>query len=185
MTPVRFLEPALERWLSEIPFRTPLTARSDAPIVSELTSLLANSSTIRGTSLEALLWLRIGSIEQAHEIAQSDPSPMGSYLHGVVHRIEGDHWNSKYWFRRVQSPSLLYVIQSSVAKQGSTSLDANSELFSEIATLPCMDQGVFAVEKFVDACAACRTAPNRQALEAIGHWEWLSLWHVLTVTGYE
>jgi hypothetical protein len=28
---------------------------------------------------------------------------MGSAWHAVVHRLEGDFWNSKYWWRRVGS----------------------------------------------------------------------------------
>lgn len=49
------------------------------------------------------LWLLAGDIHQSHSISQDLPSPEGSFLHGIMHRREGDFGNSKYWFRRVGS----------------------------------------------------------------------------------
>jgi len=51
--------------------------------------------------LGAALWLYVDDIDQAHRICQDDPSSFGAIWHGVVHRREGDFWNSRYWFRRV------------------------------------------------------------------------------------
>jgi hypothetical protein len=42
-----------------------------------------------------------GDWRRAHEIAQDDPSPEGTYWHGIVHRLEPDAWNAGYWFRRL------------------------------------------------------------------------------------
>ncbi len=37
----------------------------------------------------------------AHEIAQGDEKdPLACWLHAVLHKIEGDDWNSRYWYRR-------------------------------------------------------------------------------------
>jgi hypothetical protein len=47
------------------------------------------------------LWLYVDDIERAHTISQGIETPTGSYLHGIVHRREGDFSNAKYWFRRV------------------------------------------------------------------------------------
>ena len=49
------------------------------------------------------LWLAAGDIHQSHAISQDLPSAEGSFLHGIMHRREGDFGNSKYWFRRVGS----------------------------------------------------------------------------------
>ena len=40
------------------------------------------------------------ALDAAHRIFQDDPSDLGSYWHGVMHRREGDFDNARYWFRR-------------------------------------------------------------------------------------
>ena len=47
------------------------------------------------------LWLLCGDLNLSHEISQRIETPDGSFWHGIMHRREGDFWNSKYWFRRV------------------------------------------------------------------------------------
>ena len=49
------------------------------------------------------LWLVAGDIHRSHDLSQDLPSAEGSFLHGIMHRREGDFGNSKYWFRRVGS----------------------------------------------------------------------------------
>ncbi len=41
-----------------------------------------------------------GAWQQAHEIVQQDDSTMGAWLHGIVHTLEGDLDNARYWYRR-------------------------------------------------------------------------------------
>lgn len=51
------------------------------------------------------LWLcKAGSWEQAHEVAQGIETPMGSWIHGLLHLIEGDVGNSRYWYQRAERP---------------------------------------------------------------------------------
>ena len=60
------------------------------------------------------LWLLHNFLNESHEISQSIESPEGSYWHGIMHRLEGDYWNSKYWFRKVgKHPSLKNVLGTS------------------------------------------------------------------------
>jgi hypothetical protein len=49
------------------------------------------------------LWLLHGFLEQSHEISQALATPEGSWWHAIMHRLEGDYWNSKYWYRQVGS----------------------------------------------------------------------------------
>lgn len=37
---------------------------------------------------------------QAHIIAQESNDPMACWIHAVLHKIEGDESNSRYWYAR-------------------------------------------------------------------------------------
>ena len=55
--------------------------------------------------LQSLVWLYVDDLERSHTISQSVESSIGSYVHGIMHRREGDFSNAKYWFRRAGSLS--------------------------------------------------------------------------------
>ena len=42
-----------------------------------------------------------GDWHGAHGIVQQDErDPMACWIHAVLHKIEGDAWNSRYWYSR-------------------------------------------------------------------------------------
>lgn len=41
-----------------------------------------------------------GDWDASHNIAQSYNDLTANWLHAVLHKIEGDEWNSKYWYAR-------------------------------------------------------------------------------------
>jgi hypothetical protein len=45
-------------------------------------------------------YLKKGDWEKAHAIVQVDESPLGCWAHGIVHMLEGDLSNARYWYRR-------------------------------------------------------------------------------------
>lgn len=49
-------------------------------------------------ALEALWHLKKGDWEKAHECAQKDEGSAGSWVHALLHRIEGDEGNAAYWY---------------------------------------------------------------------------------------
>ena len=52
------------------------------------------------------LWLvRNNRWEEAHAIAQDIPTPDGSWIHALLHLIEGDVGNAQYWFSRAGRPA--------------------------------------------------------------------------------
>jgi hypothetical protein len=44
--------------------------------------------------------LEAGDWQQAHEIVQADDSALAAWLHGIVHTLEGDLGNARYWYRK-------------------------------------------------------------------------------------
>jgi Tfp pilus assembly protein PilF len=51
----------------------------------------------------ALGLLRKGDWEAAHKIVQEDEeSPLACWAHGIVHLMEGDTANARYWYRRAR-----------------------------------------------------------------------------------
>jgi hypothetical protein len=48
----------------------------------------------------SLLFVAAGGLDQAHRIVQEISTNDGAYIHGIVHRIDDDFDNARYWFRR-------------------------------------------------------------------------------------
>lgn len=42
--------------------------------------------------------LEAGDWQHAHEIVQAESSSLASWLHGIVHTLEGDLDNAQYWY---------------------------------------------------------------------------------------
>jgi hypothetical protein len=43
-----------------------------------------------------------GDWDRAHGIAQNSSHPLACWIHAVLHKIEGDEGNSRYWYARAQ-----------------------------------------------------------------------------------
>jgi hypothetical protein len=52
----------------------------------------------------AIRHLRKGDWARAHAVVQNDPSSMACWAHGIVHMLEGDLPNARYWYRRARRP---------------------------------------------------------------------------------
>jgi Flp pilus assembly protein TadD len=48
----------------------------------------------------AVRYLKRGDWQKAHAIVQEDDTELGCWAHGIVHMMEGDMGNARYWFRR-------------------------------------------------------------------------------------
>jgi len=53
-------------------------------------------------ALAGLWWDAKGEWAKAHESAQQDEGPAGSWVHAYLHRKEGDVSNAGYWYARAQ-----------------------------------------------------------------------------------
>ena len=41
-----------------------------------------------------------GDWHKTHNIAQDYSDDTANWIHAVLHKVEGDEWNSKYWYAR-------------------------------------------------------------------------------------
>ena len=47
---------------------------------------------------QVLVHQRAGLWREAHNLVQSDDSPLGAWLHGILHIQEGDLEDAEYWY---------------------------------------------------------------------------------------
>ena len=46
--------------------------------------------------------LEAGDWKAAHEIVQKESSTLAAWLHGIVHTLEGDLDNARYWYKQAK-----------------------------------------------------------------------------------
>lgn len=56
-----------------------------------------------------------GDWDTSHNIAQIYKDTTANWLHAVLHKIEGDEWNSKYWYAK--TPNKKYEDFSDATKE--------------------------------------------------------------------
>lgn len=61
---------------------------------------MADRSASSASLAQALRHLESGAWQPAHEIVQQHESALAAWLHGIVHTLEGDLDNARYWYRK-------------------------------------------------------------------------------------
>lgn len=102
----------------------PLTPQApvDLDLEEAIEALLAHGGGTgkpndRLLAVVAGLHLWNGSLDRSHTISQDIENATGSYWHGIMHRMEGDYWNAKYWFRRVGAHPAMRQLQAEAARR--------------------------------------------------------------------
>lgn len=54
----------------------------------------------RSQLLKAVALAQAGDWDAAHNIAQDYNDSTANWIHAVLHKMEGDTWNSKYWYAK-------------------------------------------------------------------------------------
>jgi hypothetical protein len=60
---------------------------------------IAQTIAPHASCTRSLLFLAAGGLDQAHRIVQEISTTDAAYIHGVIHRIDDDFNNARYWFR--------------------------------------------------------------------------------------
>jgi hypothetical protein len=63
------------------------------------------------------VWLLHDFLDESHTISQGIETPSGSYWHAIMHRREGDYWNSKYWLRRVDRHAVFERVSERIGER--------------------------------------------------------------------
>lgn len=66
-------------------------------------------------AVKAGLYVWNESLARSHELSQQLHHASGSYWHGIMHRMEGDYPNAKYWFEQVGNHPVFERLQSAKA----------------------------------------------------------------------
>ena len=98
---VKSLLKPLEQMRFDFSEQSPTEVRSQIQNLTneELCGKKAINDSMADCCRSGLLLLH-GFLEASHELSQSIHCPEGSYWHGLMHRAEGDFWNSKYWYSK-------------------------------------------------------------------------------------
>ena len=93
------------------------TAGKSKPLAGRLGNLSVDDLFPGGVSDDDMaqcslsgIWLLHNFLDRSHEISQDIHTREGSFWHAIMHRLEGDFWNSKYWYRKVGKHSVYSVI---------------------------------------------------------------------------
>jgi hypothetical protein len=63
---------------------------------------VADSARPADRLARAIASLEAGDWQAAHETVQRERSQLAAWLHGIVHTLEGDLDNARYWYRRAR-----------------------------------------------------------------------------------
>ncbi|HEY2574552.1 MAG TPA: hypothetical protein VGH65_10790 [Verrucomicrobiaceae bacterium] len=70
---------------------------------------------------KAMWHARKGNWDEAHEIAQEIHTSTGSWIHALLHLIEGDQGNANYWFQKAgkstRKPSEIEALWMEIAQK--------------------------------------------------------------------
>ncbi len=125
-----------------------------------------------GPCVQAGLWLLVGELDHSHHISQSISNSTGSYWHGLMHRQEGDFWNSKYWFRAAGNHPCF--------KRLGEALSIDPEVINLLTDLQhsLIDDGRFQPAAFSDVVEqSIRTKADMKPLQQIAWFEWQTLFY--------
>ena len=50
--------------------------------------------------LQALWYAAKNDWNKAHELIQDEPDAASAWVHAYLHRVEGDEFNTRYWYNR-------------------------------------------------------------------------------------
>jgi hypothetical protein len=83
---------------------TPLAKTTRRATTDKVVQHAAVEAAAHASLAKAVRHLETGEWQAAHSLVQKDATPLACWAHGLVHLVEGDLENAKYWYRRAHRP---------------------------------------------------------------------------------
>lgn len=84
---------------------------ASSEVVQVAIDVVREPAIARSPALVAGLWLYVDELEKSHSVSQGLSDSTGAFWHAIMHRREGDFWNSGYWLRQARSHPLFSAIE--------------------------------------------------------------------------
>ena len=140
----------------------PMSANLEEPMLERLFGGVLIGNRTAAHCCRAGLLLRTGHVDAAHEIVQGIGTPDASYWHAIVHRLDGDHANSLYWYRRAGGHPMFAALHLRAA-----ALADKDHSIAALAAAPSWDPAAF--------LACCRS--GAESCRELAQAEWELLFH--------
>ncbi len=143
-----------------------------------LKNLFANADIKKPEFAKAALagaYLAVNNIHASHDLSQTIKNAAGSSWHAIMHRREGDYWNSKYWWRQAGQQTCLAGL---VKAAGAAGLTAGPTEIQSLLTKSSWSPGSFVdlVETVCTTEEALKPGLVEACLE-LQRLEWLELFN--------
>lgn len=131
-------------------------------------------------ALKAGLLLWNDSLDASHTFSQAVHSPTGSYWHGIMHRMEQDYSNAKYWFRLTGEHPVFASLQQKAAETiGACDHDEMPNGNTVAGRLKQLAAGErwdpYAFVDLTEQAVASGTEAEREKVQRVQRWEMILL----------
>lgn len=128
------------------------------------------ASASAGACVLSALWLWHDFLDESHRLSQDIHTPEGSYWHAIMHRREGDFWNSKHWLNKCRGHAALSTM-ATFANDAINRVRGEKSLFG-------LALGEWDAHGFVDLVEAVHEQPadpRRAIVVTLQRLEWRAL----------
>ncbi|GGF99666.1 hypothetical protein [Paenibacillus abyssi] len=175
-------QPEIQTIIDQLTHRSPLQRLSpleawDRALDDHIAELAAKAERNAVLALLSGLHLWNDSLDRSHTISQELSDATGSYWHGIMHRMEKDYSNAKYWFHQVGNHPAIMELGAEAAKWLSEADELELLTDSEQETIRSIVKGEkWDPYRFVDVVAASEggrlSEASRGVLEQL---QWLEM----------